>query len=141
MHGEASGWIVIMCIAAFAGAIYFIPTFVAFGRRHPNRWLIMVINVAFGGTGIGWLGSLVWAFQAVHLSDQGTHGGESGINLFANDVVPVAMVGKLPAPSGDDMGDALASRLIQLRRMLDAGALTDEEYAALRQPILDQLTS
>lgn len=40
------------------GAIYIAPTFVAFRRNHPNRWIIMVINVAFGGTIIG--GGLRW---------------------------------------------------------------------------------
>ncbi|MET3900679.1 hypothetical protein ABIB57_004645 [Devosia sp. UYZn731] len=140
MPSDNSGYLFIFCVAAIAGAIYLIPTFVAFARRHPNRWLIMVINVAFGGTGIGWLGSLVWAFQAAHLSEHGSDGGESGINLFANDVVPVAVVGQLPVPDGRDSHDALANRLIQLKRLLDAGALTDAEYAAIRQPVLDQLS-
>lgn len=64
---------------------YVIPTVIAFARRHPNRWAILVINVVFGGTGLGWLGSLVWAMSAVHRSPTGNHGGESGLNLFVND--------------------------------------------------------
>lgn len=36
------------------GAIYCAPTLLAFRRDHPNRWIILVINVAFGGTIIGW---------------------------------------------------------------------------------------
>jgi hypothetical protein len=36
------------------GAIYAAPTLLAFRRNHPNRWIIVVINVAFGGTIIGW---------------------------------------------------------------------------------------
>jgi hypothetical protein len=35
------------------GAIYAAPTLLAFRRNHPNRWIILVINVAFGGTVIG----------------------------------------------------------------------------------------
>src|SRR6266545_4486722 len=30
------------------GAIYAAPTLLAFRRNHPNRWIILVINVAFG---------------------------------------------------------------------------------------------
>ncbi|WP_375451394.1 superinfection immunity protein [uncultured Devosia sp.] len=48
MEDDDSGFGLIFWIAVIAGAIYLIPTFIAFGRRHPNRWLIMVINVAFG---------------------------------------------------------------------------------------------
>ncbi len=29
--------------------IYFIPSIVAFRRRHPNRWPIFLINLLFGG--------------------------------------------------------------------------------------------
>ena len=47
------------------GAIYAAPTLLAFRRNHPNRWIILV-NVAFGGTIIGWGIVLVWAMRAAH---------------------------------------------------------------------------
>ncbi len=77
----------IIVILAIIG--YLIPSIVAFWRRHPNRWLILILNTALGGTGIVWLGCLVWAFKALHLTDDptGTNGGESGLNLAANDAV------------------------------------------------------
>ena len=53
---------VVGIILLIAAVLYFIPTIVAFARHHPNRWIIGVINTVFGGTGLGWLGSLVWAF-------------------------------------------------------------------------------
>src|SRR5689334_18825073 len=65
-----------LVIGAIATLIYLIPTIVAFCRSHPNRWLIAVINVTLGGTGIGWLGSLVWACSAAHLNPSGSDGGE-----------------------------------------------------------------
>src|ERR1043166_2373651 len=40
--------------------IYPLPAIIAFHRRHRNRWLILVINIAFGATMIGWLIALVW---------------------------------------------------------------------------------
>lgn len=116
--------------------IYFIPSMVAFRRRHPNRWAILVINIVFGGTGIGWLGSLVWAFSAVHKSETGSNGGESGLNIFANDSVRVQVEGggqAIAAPSDP------AARLQQLKAMLDAGVLSAEEYDQLRKPVLAAL--
>jgi hypothetical protein len=44
---------------------YFIPTFVANGRRHHNTMAIFVLNLFLGWTFIGWLAALVWACTAV----------------------------------------------------------------------------
>jgi hypothetical protein len=58
------------------GAIYAAPTLLAFRRNHPNRWIILVINVAFGGTIIGWGIALVWAMRAAHRVGSTSSGGE-----------------------------------------------------------------
>ena len=42
-----------------------IPTIVAFSRRHRSRWAILVLNVAFGVTLIGWVIALIWALNKV----------------------------------------------------------------------------
>jgi hypothetical protein len=57
------------------GAIYAAPTLLAFRRNHPNRWIILVINVAFGGTIIGWGIALVWAKRAAHRVGSTSSGG------------------------------------------------------------------
>jgi len=44
---------------------YCLPTIVAFARRHRNRWMILVINLAFGATVLGWIVALVWAMNKV----------------------------------------------------------------------------
>jgi hypothetical protein len=127
--------IALMVFAVFA-LIYFIPSFVAFRRTHPNRWAILGINVVFGGTGIGWVGALVWACNAVHLSPTGGNGGESGLNIFANDPVNVKLDGtNLDVTVARDP----VEQLHRLKTLLDAGAVSAEEYAALRKPLLDQL--
>jgi len=41
--------------------IHFLPTFVAFVREHRHAVLILVLNVFFGWTIIGWLVLLIWA--------------------------------------------------------------------------------
>jgi hypothetical protein len=41
------------------------PTLVAFSRRHRSRWTILVVNLAFGATLIGWVIALIWALNKV----------------------------------------------------------------------------
>ena len=43
--------------------IYMIPTLVAFNRGHRNRWVIMIINIVFGATLLGWLITIISAFN------------------------------------------------------------------------------
>ena len=50
---------------ALACVIYPLPAIIAFSKRHRNRWVILIINVAFGATLIGWLIALVWALNKV----------------------------------------------------------------------------
>ena len=52
-------------IAIFIGlgllALYMIPTCMAFGKGHKHTLQILILNVAFGWTIIGWIGCLIWA--------------------------------------------------------------------------------
>jgi len=45
--------------------LYFVPTFVAFGRHHHQRVAILILNVFLGCTGVGWIAALVWSATAV----------------------------------------------------------------------------
>lgn len=78
-------FILLLLGAAIFCVIYMVPSIVAFRRNHPNRWVIFVINLAFGGTVIGWGFALVWAMRAVHRPSNEADGGESGLNIFIND--------------------------------------------------------
>ena len=42
-------------------AVMFIPTYVAFYRRHEHRLSIGILNFLLGWTGIGWAALMVWA--------------------------------------------------------------------------------
>jgi hypothetical protein len=44
-----------------AALIYFIPAIIAFQRRHHYRWPIFAFNLGAAWTGLGWIGTLVWA--------------------------------------------------------------------------------
>jgi hypothetical protein len=41
--------------------VNFIPSFIAFAKDHPNRILILAINVIMGWTIVGWAALLFWA--------------------------------------------------------------------------------
>lgn len=115
-------------------ALFMIPTIVAFVRSHPNRWPIAIINVFFGGTGVGWVGSLIWALQAVHRSPTGNHGGESGLNLFANDIRTAPVNAPRPLVATDI--DMLSARLLRLKALQENGALSMAEYDSLKREAL-----
>lgn len=103
---------------------YCAPTIVAFKRRHPNRFVVAAVNLVGGMTGFLWVMTLIWAFQRVHVSETGTNGGESGLNIVANDPVHVAVARDKPA------------QLSELKALLDAGEITAEQYAKVKAEIL-----
>lgn len=132
---------VMMAMAMFGlivAVIYFVPTIVAFVRKHPNRWLILLINVVFGATLLGWLGALIWAFSAVHRSATGSHGGESGLNLFVNDPKTVRI--ENPGVGSLSTEEAM-EQLSRLKALHQQGAIDDEEYQRLRRPVLAKFTN
>ncbi|MEJ5087167.1 superinfection immunity protein [Brucella pseudogrignonensis] len=138
--------------------VAFIPTIVAFRREHPNRWLIFVVNLAFGGTVVGWVAALVWALHYAHISEEGSNGGESGINLFVNDPVAVRVepdfhqnvsatspaindeISSTPSSTTNAKAqnqDAI-SALHRLNTLFESGAITADEYTALKAPTLNR---
>lgn len=53
---------VIMLVAVVV--IYLLPTLIAFGREHPRRMDLAVVNIIFGWTLIGWWAAFFWALLA-----------------------------------------------------------------------------
>lgn len=110
-----------------AGIIYVAPSIIAFRRDHPNRWPILLINVVFGGTILGWGIALVWALQAVHRLGSTRSGGKSGLNLFVNDVRRVQLVEPPPLTQ-----PSTAEELERLHSLLVRGVITQVEFEALK---------
>ncbi|GAB1406117.1 hypothetical protein MASR1M8_00360 [Thermomonas brevis] len=46
-----------------APALYLLPTFEAWLRKHPNLGAIALVNIFLGWSLIGWVVALVWAFK------------------------------------------------------------------------------
>ena len=114
-----------------AGIIYIMPSIIAFRRSHPNRWIILVINIAFGGTIIGWGIALVWAMRAAHRVGSTSNGGESGLNLFINDVNKIQVVEPPPLPQ-----TSLSHELERLHGLLVQGAISQAEFDGLKAKLL-----
>jgi hypothetical protein len=60
MLGSTSTILMLMAVII----IYFLPTLIAFGREHPHRQEVLVVNLLLGWTLIGWIGVFLWASLA-----------------------------------------------------------------------------
>jgi len=112
-------------------AIYGAPSFVAFRRHHPNRWLILLINIVFGGTLIGWGIAMIWALRAAHRPGSTSSGGESGLNLFVNDVKKIEIVDPPPIPQA-----SAAQELERLHGLLTRGVISQGEFDTLKAKLV-----
>ena len=66
----ASGYVLAALFFAFAIAAYFAPLFVARIRQKADGVLdILIVNLLFGWTGLGWLVAFIWAFTGQTQSD------------------------------------------------------------------------
>ena len=118
------------------GFVYIIPTFIAFRRNHPNRWPILLINVVFGGTILGWGVALAWALRAVHRPASTSSGGELGLNIFVNDVRKVQLVEPPPLPNA-----SLSEEIERLHELFVRGAISQAEFDTLKAKLLDDTRS
>tara|TARA_A100001035_G_C27782692_1_gene502616 strand:+ start:2674 stop:3402 length:729 start_codon:yes stop_codon:yes gene_type:complete len=60
-----SGEWIIWIFIYFALYVYFFPSVIAKSRNKKNYWAILVLNLFFGWTLIGWVASLIWALNNV----------------------------------------------------------------------------
>jgi hypothetical protein len=118
-----------------AGLVYIAPSIVAFRRNHPNRWIILVINIAFGETIIGWGIALVWALRVVHRPGSTSSGGESGLNIFVNDVRKVQLVEPPPLPQ-----TSAVQELERLHDLLVRGVISQIEFDGFKAKLLSSAT-
>jgi hypothetical protein len=52
----------ILIIAGIAGIfVYFIPSLIAYNRKHDSRGWVLFLNIFLGWSGLGWLFCLFWA--------------------------------------------------------------------------------
>jgi hypothetical protein len=56
--------LVVVLVGIVLLGLYFVPTFVAFSRRHKQRVAICVLNIFAGWTAILWVVALAWSFTS-----------------------------------------------------------------------------
>ena len=55
--------VILIMLGIVIGVIHFLPIIIAGSRHVRNFWWIVLINIFFGWTLIGWIVALVWALQ------------------------------------------------------------------------------
>ncbi|WP_229514925.1 superinfection immunity protein [Paraburkholderia terrae] len=50
--------------------LYIVPSIIAYHRQHASRMAILLINIAFGWTAVGWLLSLIWSLANSNVPQQ-----------------------------------------------------------------------
>lgn len=48
-------------VLALLLVVYFVPTYIALGRKHPQKVPILLLNTLAGWTVVGWVGALIWS--------------------------------------------------------------------------------
>ncbi|WBX95963.1 superinfection immunity protein [Chryseobacterium gambrini] len=106
-------WQHILIILLIITPIYFIPTFIAYSRKHSNAGAIFALNFFLGWALIGWVGALIWALsnrlnnQQIIVNSNNPHNYNSNIDQLA-----------------------------KLKELHDKGVLTDEEFTDQKNKLL-----
>ena len=53
--------LVVLFIAAIFLGIYFIPTIIAFRKKHKDKVPILLLNIFLGWSILGYVGALIWS--------------------------------------------------------------------------------
>lgn len=93
--------------------LYFIPAFV--GRNKRDSMGITLLNLFLGWSVLGWIGALIWAVTSER---------KDAPMIYHNPFQPVA------APTSN------TEQLMEYKKLLDAGAITQEEFDAQKAKLL-----
>ena len=89
--------------------LYFVPTFVAFARKHPSKGAILALNLLLGWTVLGWIAAFIWS--------------------FTNPSKPQVVIANQASLS-------MVEELEKLANLKEKGLLTEEEFNKKKQEIL-----
>jgi hypothetical protein len=103
--------------------VYILPGWIAWSRKHPSKWAIILIDIALGWTGIGYLVALIWSLggtkQTVAIAPGVSASNAAPTNQNASVASSVAT-------------KSISERIADLKTMLDAGAISQTEYDLLK---------
>jgi len=55
-------WLIMLPFLLAFVAMYFAPAIIAVVMKHPHAALIVIVDLLFGWTVLGWIGCFIWAF-------------------------------------------------------------------------------
>jgi len=130
-------WLVIVGGLAW---LYVLPSLIAFRRRHRHRWVILIVDIMFGASVVGWLWALFWALRAPRVP-AASGGNASALDMLTDDVR--ALVLARPAVAAPNPGPVSAATAVQeIERLVSlraSGAITDAEFATLKAAVLQHV--
>lgn len=60
---SSSSSVPFILLNAFLWAFYFVPSLIAWSRKHRSLPAIIALNILLGWTGLGWIGAFVWSLS------------------------------------------------------------------------------
>lgn len=60
---STSSSVPIILLNVFLWAFYFVPSLLAWTRKHRSLPAIIALNILLGWTGLGWIGAFVWSLS------------------------------------------------------------------------------
>jgi len=134
------GGLVWLAIVGGLAWLYVLPSLIAFRRRHRHRWIILIVDLVFGASVVGWLWAFFWALRAPRVP-AASGGNASALDVLTDDVRALVLATPaeaLPSPIPKLAGSA-AREIERLARLHATGHLTAGEFAALKAAVLQQV--
>ena len=135
--GSAGEDIMLLTFGLLALAFYFIPTFIAFKRKHAYKGVIFALNLCGGWTLVFWVIALIWAvFPSEKSVLDPLIGNVTGTGLRnAADSVGAATAGFSRGRSNEK---DMTSEISEAAKLLEAGHISDEEFKVMKDKILNR---
>lgn len=113
------GKLVAMLFFVVAPALYLLPTFEAWKRKHKSLASVALLNIFLGWTLLGWVAAMVWACKSQVQRVEVVHTS-----------MPAAATAAPPAVN------SVPDELRKLAKLRDDGILNEEEFQAQKAKLL-----
>lgn len=90
-------FLILLVISLIFTALYFIPSFIAIGRKHSHVLQITILNTFLGWSFIAWVAALIWATTDYIDKDINTNGSKIIILVcFLTMLIPIILLSLVP---------------------------------------------
>ncbi|MDB5523588.1 MAG: superinfection immunity protein [Rhizobium sp.] len=122
----------IITVVVVGLAIFLLPSWISLSRDHHNKGPIILVNLFLGFTVVGWLVALIWSVSAVKKNETVVIHSPA----MVASAVPIAQTAPVVVPAANK---TVAERIIDLKGMLDAGAISEAEFTLLKQDAMKRM--